>query len=119
MMKLMTDKSMKQIHNDMISKVIHAPVNSFFDVTPCGVIMKRFTSDLLQMNVLVTHFMRTTYCIFNLVYILILTCYLSYLNAIVVIVIVWWVCIMGHYIFLLYRKTITIRNKYFIPILTH
>lgn len=118
-MRLLIDKTIKLVHNDMISKLIHAPVNLFYDITPCGVIMKRFTNDILQIDVLVTHFMKTTYCIFQLVYILILICYMSYWNIIIVTVIVTYICIMGFYIFEFYRNSMTIRNKQFIPILSH
>ena len=36
----------KVLHNSILAKIIRAPVNLFFDVTPLGKIMKRFQSDL-------------------------------------------------------------------------
>ncbi|TNV86168.1 hypothetical protein FGO68_gene2272 [Halteria grandinella] len=36
----------KQLHEDMISKVMHAPINLYFDVTPIGRILNRFSKDL-------------------------------------------------------------------------
>lgn len=36
----------QELHKEMISKVMRAPVNLYFDVTPVGTIMNRFTKDL-------------------------------------------------------------------------
>jgi len=35
----------KQIHEDMLSKVLNAPINLYFDVTPIGRILNRFSKD--------------------------------------------------------------------------
>jgi len=34
------------IHSEMIKGVLNAPINLFFDVTPTGVIINRFSKDL-------------------------------------------------------------------------
>lgn len=44
--KLLIDRTMKQVHNDVLGKIMKAPVNKFFDVTPNGSIMKRFSEDM-------------------------------------------------------------------------
>jgi len=36
----------KKMFNQMLNKVMHAPINLFFDVTPSGVILNRFGRDI-------------------------------------------------------------------------
>ena len=36
----------KRLHNKMLNKVIHAPINTFHDIVPIGQIINRLTSDL-------------------------------------------------------------------------
>lgn len=40
----------RKLHMDMISKVLDAPVNLYFDVTPIGAILNRFSKDLNQLE---------------------------------------------------------------------
>ena len=34
------------MHNDMLKKVFNAPINLYFDVTPIGRILNKFSKDL-------------------------------------------------------------------------
>ncbi|KAF1329530.1 Abc transporter c family member 2, partial [Globisporangium splendens] len=43
-------RSSKSLHNEMFRRVLSAPVNSYFDVTPVGRILNRFSNDLDQMD---------------------------------------------------------------------
>lgn len=43
---LMTIRGSRNLHQSMVEKVLRAPVNLFFDVTPTGTIMNRFSKDL-------------------------------------------------------------------------
>lgn len=36
----------KKLHEDMIKKVLNAPINLYFDVTPIGRILNKFSKDL-------------------------------------------------------------------------
>ena len=47
---IMSIRSSKFLHENMISKIINAPINTFFDVTPTGTIMNRFSKDLQVMD---------------------------------------------------------------------
>jgi ATP-binding cassette subfamily C (CFTR/MRP) protein 1 len=46
MLYLFTIKGSKRLHDSMVSKVLRAPINLFFDLTPTGTIMNRFSKDL-------------------------------------------------------------------------
>lgn len=39
-------KASKVLHNELIAKVLNAPINLYFDVTPIGKILNRFSKDL-------------------------------------------------------------------------
>ena len=39
-------KMSKTIHNSLLKKVLNAPVNLYFDITPVGKLLKYFTSDI-------------------------------------------------------------------------
>ncbi|KAH9168771.1 hypothetical protein AeNC1_017860 [Aphanomyces euteiches] len=44
------------LHSKLFKKVIHAPVNTFFDVTPVGRVLNRFSSDLDQVDSILPYF---------------------------------------------------------------
>lgn len=46
MYRILIDKTLKQVHHDVVDRIMKAPVNLFFDVTPNGSIMKRFSEDM-------------------------------------------------------------------------
>jgi len=39
-------RATKLLHNKILGKVIRAPINLYFDVTPIGKILNRFSKDL-------------------------------------------------------------------------
>lgn len=39
-------RATKKLHKDMLSKVFNAPINLYFDVTPIGRILNKFSKDL-------------------------------------------------------------------------
>ncbi|KAF1329531.1 Abc transporter c family member 2, partial [Globisporangium splendens] len=43
-------RSSKNIHDDLFRRVLQAPVNRYFDVTPVGRILNRFSNDLDQLD---------------------------------------------------------------------
>jgi ABC-type multidrug transport system fused ATPase/permease subunit len=43
---IMSIRTSRYLHENMISKILNAPINTFFDVTPSGTIMNRFSKDL-------------------------------------------------------------------------
>jgi len=40
----------KRLHREMVNKVVQAPINLYFDVTPIGRILNRFSEDLSMMD---------------------------------------------------------------------
>jgi ABC-type multidrug transport system fused ATPase/permease subunit len=45
-----TLRASKTLHNRLIEKVLSAPINLFFDVTPIGKILNRFSRDLEMLD---------------------------------------------------------------------
>lgn len=43
-------RSSKNLHDELFRRVLAAPVNTYFDVTPVGRILNRFSNDLDQMD---------------------------------------------------------------------
>lgn len=43
---MMNYRTVKKVHQLMVRSVLRAPVNLFFDVTPTGTILNRFSRDL-------------------------------------------------------------------------
>jgi ABC-type multidrug transport system fused ATPase/permease subunit len=43
-------KSDKKLHEEMIKKVGNAPINLYFDVTPIGRVLNKFSSDLNDLS---------------------------------------------------------------------
>ncbi len=49
-LSLQSLRSSKQVHKEMITKVIRAPVNLFFDRIPAGRLLNRFSKDLKKVD---------------------------------------------------------------------
>lgn len=43
-------RAIKILHNTMLKTVLCAPINLFYDVTPIGKILNRFSKDLMVMD---------------------------------------------------------------------
>jgi hypothetical protein len=44
------------MYKDMLTKVFNAPINLFFDVTPAGLILKRFSDDVWGVEWIIHHY---------------------------------------------------------------
>jgi len=44
--RLLITHAMGKIHRDVLEKIMRAPINTFFDVTPTGLIITRFNEDM-------------------------------------------------------------------------
>lgn len=42
----MSIRASKVVHKKMIQRVLKAPINLFYDITPVGIVMNRFSKDL-------------------------------------------------------------------------
>jgi len=49
-LSLMSLRMSKKLHEGLISKVLNAPINLYFDVTPIGRILNKFSKDLLSLD---------------------------------------------------------------------
>lgn len=47
---LITLTAARDVHNAMIKRVTNAPINLFFDVTPTGTVLNRFSKDLQMLD---------------------------------------------------------------------
>ena len=45
-LQLLGWRGTKKLHSDMLAKVFNAPINLYFDVTPIGRILNKFSKDL-------------------------------------------------------------------------
>mmetsp|Transcript_31687 Transcript_31687/g.48507 ORF Transcript_31687/g.48507 Transcript_31687/m.48507 type:complete len:225 (-) Transcript_31687:919-1593(-) len=44
--QLFTLRSTKRVHEEMVDRILHAPINTYFDVTPIGRVLNKFSKDL-------------------------------------------------------------------------
>ena len=51
----------KKLHEKMIERILNAPINLYFDTTPTGRIINRFTKDLQPVEVAMVYNMGTCY----------------------------------------------------------
>lgn len=50
MLVLATQRAALKQHNNMLRKVMAAPINLFFDVTPIGKLLNRFSRDIAMLD---------------------------------------------------------------------
>lgn len=48
-----------KLFRDMLSRLFHAPINRYFDITPSGMILNRFSKDLQQTEQVLTEMVRS------------------------------------------------------------
>lgn len=46
MVRVLISNTMGRVHKEVLQKIIRAPINLFFDVTPTGTILNRFNDDM-------------------------------------------------------------------------
>jgi len=51
----------KRLHEDMIDSVLNAPINLYFDTTPTGRILNRFSKDLTVVEFILLYLIGTLY----------------------------------------------------------
>lgn len=67
-------KTLEQVHNDVLKSILNAPVNLFFDVTPNGMIMSRFSEDMNVVEDIIHCFMCCCSITIDITYMFILIC---------------------------------------------
>lgn len=59
-------RAVSVLHNRMLNKVMSAPINLYFDITPIGQIMNRFSKDLNVMDASIVFAISGLFgCVFN------------------------------------------------------
>lgn len=58
--QLFTLRAGRRVHEEMIERVLHAPVNLYFDVTPIGRILNKFSKDLNGLETQIGWYMSAT-----------------------------------------------------------
>jgi ABC-type multidrug transport system fused ATPase/permease subunit len=71
---IMIYKAGNKAHSEIIKSVLMAPINSFFDVTPTGLIINRFSKDLDQVESVCWGIKWTLVCFYNVMSIIIVIC---------------------------------------------
>lgn len=52
---LMVIRAASHLHTEMMDKILHAPINLFFDKTPMGMLLNRFSKDLNNVDVMLPY----------------------------------------------------------------
>ena len=95
----MTYTAGKKIHREMIHHVMNAPINLFFDVTPTGVIVNRFSNDMGKIEEIYMMIMWIHCCAYGVIQIIV-----------VIIMANWYLLIifpfMTYYLIKIYKFTI-------------
>lgn len=68
------NKTLETVHNDVLKSILNAPVNLFFDVTPNGMIMNRFSDDMNVVEHIVHCAMHCVSISIDITYMFILIC---------------------------------------------
>ena len=90
------------LHASLVGKVFAAPVNTYFDITPLGRILNRFSKDLDMLDsMLPDFFLQNVQNIFHIVAVLIMCALSSAFFAILVP----FLCLIFYYIYSHFRKT--------------
>jgi ABC-type multidrug transport system fused ATPase/permease subunit len=90
------------LHESLVGKVFAAPVNTYFDITPLGRILNRFSKDLDMLDsMLPDFFLQNVQNIFHIVAVLIMCALSSAFFAILVP----FLCLIFYYIYSHFRKT--------------
>lgn len=73
-MNRLINRTLEQVHNDVLKSILNAPVNLFFDVTPNGMIMSRFSEDMNVIEHIIHCFMHCCSITIDITYMFILIC---------------------------------------------
>ena len=76
--------TLARVHNDVLQSILNSSVNLFFDVTPNGSIMNRFSEDMNVVEHVVHCFMHCVAISIEIVYMFILICQQNLWAAVVI-----------------------------------
>ena len=89
----------KKIHAQMLNHVLNAPINLFYDVTPTGLIVNRFSKDLESTEYIYMNIMWVHACFYGLLRVVFVTILANWYMVVVF-------PIVGYYLVKIYRFTI-------------
>ena len=73
----------RRLHNEMIEAILNAPINLYYDVTPIGTIMNRFSSDIDMLSHIFIHLSYFNLTLFSMVTVIIIIAANNYYTLIV------------------------------------
>ena len=73
-MRKLINKTLERVHNDVLQSILNSSVNLFFDVTPNGSIMSRFSEDMNVVEHVVHSFMHCVSITIDISYMFFLIC---------------------------------------------
>lgn len=118
-MRVLINKTLEQVHTDVLKSIMNAPVNTFFDVTPNGSIMKRFSDDMNVIEHIVHCFMHCCSLSVDITYMFILICYQNVWALLVVPVLFGYAKYIWNFTLKAKRQAIQILQSQSTPIHTH
>lgn len=59
--RCLVSTTMERVHKEVLQKIIRAPINKFFDVTPTGSILNRFNGDMNHFEHIIHGFIHGMY----------------------------------------------------------
>lgn len=118
-MRQLINQTLMQVHNDVLKSILNAPVNLFFDVTPNGSIMSRFSEDMGVVEEVVHCFMHCCSISIDIAYMFILICQQNPWATIVVPMLFGYAKYIWNFTLKAKRQAFLILQKQRSPIVTH
>jgi len=115
----MIDKTLKQVHHDVVRSIMNAPVNSFFDITPKGSIMSRFSEDMNVIEDIMSSAMFCCIILIDVITTFYLICHQNIWAIVVIPLLFGYAKSVWDYTFKAKRQAVQIMSKQANPITTH
>lgn len=106
-------------HKEMISRVLRAPINLFYDVTPSGLIINRFSNDLGAIEGIVMAMMWAHCCFYGVLSVVAIIAWANWTMLIIVPFVLSYLIYIFKFTIKSYREMHRLQSVMKSPILTH
>lgn len=118
-MRRLINKTLEHVHTDVLKSILNAPVNLFFDVTPNGSIMSRFSEDMNVIEHIIHCFMHCCSISIDIAYMFILICQQNLWATVVIPLLFGYAKYIWNFTLKAKRQAIQLLQKQRGPITTH
>ena len=118
-MRYVINRTIRKVHEDVLKRIMNAPINTFFDVTPSGSIMNRFTVDMRVLEEILQLIISCVHCAIEYMHMFVLVGWVSPKGLLILPLLYAYYYYIWSYSNKAKRQSLQIMHNLQVPVVTH